>query len=320
MIEQKIKKVFTMVSNAIKEKAINKTLLSVCESGHISSFMKETMDNINNLYESKENVTGIATGLHDFDITTAGLQKSDLIVVAGRPSMGKTAFLLSLLLNIGCEQRIPCAYFTLGDSREMLIAKMLCNVAGVNAHKVRTGFLSKSDWPKLNSAREKLESSSIYLEDIPALTINEFVHKATKLKKEHKVNLIFIDNIMQMRNGLRCFGSADDMISILAALKKTAKDLGITIVCSHNLTRDTEEREDHRPRLSDLHYSGIVQRMADIIILLYREEYYDPTEENDGIANIILAKQRNGPVGVINLNFIKEYLRYENLSRMDEES
>jgi len=319
MIDHKINKVITLFSDIIKEKRINKKLLGASTSGHIGAFLKEALDNINNLYERKDNVTGVATGFHDLDIMTAGLQKSNLIFVAGRPAMGKTAFLLSLLINIGCEQKIPCAYFTLDDSREMLIAKMLCNKAGVNTHKVRTGFLSKSDWPKLNIARERLDASSIYLDDTPALTKNEFIYKVAKLKKEHNINLIFIDTLMKMRNGLRCFGSADDMISILAVLRKTAKDLGITIVCSHKLTRATEERDDHRPRLSDLHYSGIIERMADIVMLLYREEYYDPTEENEGLADIMLAKHRNGPVGRLTLNFEKEYLRFSNISRLVNE-
>ena len=284
----------------------------------LKEIIKDTIESIDNLYQRKANVTGIATGFFELDAITAGLQPSDLIVVAGRPSMGKSAFMGSIAEYLGINEKTPIAIFSLEMSKEQLVQRMLCSHARVDAHKVRTGFLAQQDWPKLTAAAGKLSEAPIYIDDSPSLTVLEIRAKARRLKAQHDIKLIIVD-YMQLMQGPRGAENRQQKISeISKSLKALARELKVPLIAVSQLSRAVEGRTDHRPQLSDLRESGAIEQDADVVMLLLREEYYNPTDENKGLAEIIIAKQRNGPVGSIKLVFVKEYARFESLSRAEE--
>jgi len=280
----------------------------------IKETVKESIDNIDKLYQKKAYVTGVPTGFVDFDQRTAGLQPSDFIVVAGRPSMGKSAFAISIAEYVGVVEKIPLAFFSLEMSRQQLVQRMLCSHARVDVHKVRTGFLSASDWPKLTAAAGKLSEAPIFIEDKPAISIMELRAKARRLKLQYNINLIIVDYLQLIRTNMHTDNRQQEISEISRSLKALARELNIPVVTISQLSRAVEARADHRPQLSDLRESGAIEQDADLVVLLLREEYYNPTEDNEGITEVIIAKQRNGPVGSIKLAFIKEYTRFENLS------
>ena len=284
----------------------------------IKDIIKSSIETIDNLYQRKENITGIATGFHDLDVMTAGLQKSDLIIIAGRPSMGKSALACCLAEHVGVIEKKPIAFFSLEMSKEQLVQRMLCSHARVDAHKVRTGFLSQSDWPKLVSAAGKLSESPIYIDDTPGVSVLELRAKARRLKSQFDIGLIVVD-YMQLMQGPRGSESRQQEISeISRSLKALARELAVPLIAVSQLSRAVEQRADRRPQLSDLRESGAIEQDADLVVLLLREEYYTPTEDNKGTAEIIIAKQRNGPVGSIKLAFINEYTRFEDLAKGEE--
>ncbi|HNX90546.1 MAG TPA: replicative DNA helicase, partial [Candidatus Omnitrophota bacterium] len=287
----------------------------------IKEIVKNSIETIDKLYQRKENVTGIPSGFHDLDMQTAGFQKSDLIIVAGRPSMGKSAFAASILEHAGIVGKIPVAFFSLEMSREQLVQRMLCSQAHVNAHKVRTGFLSQIDWPKLVEAAEKLSEAPIFIDDTPGVSVLELRAKARRLKAQHDIQLIVLDYLQLMKGNSRIESRQQEISDISRSIKALARELDVPIIAVSQLSRAVEQREDHKPRLSDLRESGAIEQDADIVILLYREEYYTPTEENKGIAEVIVAKQRNGPIGSVKLTFHSEYTKFANLaiSRLEEE-
>ncbi len=285
----------------------------------MKEIVKASIANIDKLYQNKGNVTGVPTGIHDLDIMTAGLQKSDLIIMAGRPSMGKSALATSVLEHAGVVNKLPCALFSLEMSKEQLTQRMLCSIAHVNAHKVRTGFLSQSDWPKLVDAAQKLSEAPIYIDDSPGLSALEMRAKSRRLKAKYDIQMIIIDYIQLMIGGKKTENRQQEITEISRSVKALARELNIPIIALSQLSRAAEQREDHRPRLSDLRESGAIEQDADIVMMLFREEYYNPTEENAGIGEVIIAKHRNGPVGKVNLAFIKEYTKFTNLSRLEEE-
>ena len=265
---------------------------------------------IDNLYQRKENITGIASGFHDFDVMTAGLQKSDLIIIAGRPSMGKSALVSCIAEHIGVVEKVPLAFFSLEMSKQQLVQRMLCSHAAVDAHKVRTGFLSQSDWPKLLNAAGKLSKSPIYIDDTPGLSALELRAKARRLKSQFDIGLVVVD-YMQLMHGPKSAENRQHEISeISRSLKALARELSVPLIAVSQLSRAVEQRADRRPQLSDLRESGAIEQDADLVILLLREEYYNPTEENKGLAEVIVAKQRNGPVGSLKLTFINEYTKF----------
>lgn len=286
---------------------------------HIKELVKNSIEKIDSLYQRKEHVTGLETGFADIDRMTSGLQPSDLIIVAGRPSMGKSALATSIVEHVGVKKKKGVAFFSLEMSKEQLVQRMLCSQARVDAHKVRSGFLSPSDWPKLTSAAGKLSSSTIFIDDTPALSALELRAKARRLKSYHDIQLIVLDYLQLMRG--RGSGKMDnrqqEISEISRSIKALARELNVPIIALSQLSRAVESRQDHRPQLSDLRESGAIEQDADVVILLVREEYYNPTEENRGIAEVNIAKQRNGPVGQIKLSFIKEYMRFENLVHVD---
>ena len=258
-------------------------------------------------------ITGVPTGFHEFDIQTAGLQRSDLIIVAARPSMGKSAFVTNIAEHVGVTEKIPTAIFSLEMSKEQLTQRMLCSQARVNAHKVRTGFLAQSDWPKLTAAASKLSKAPIFIDDTPAISMLELRAKARRLKAQHDIQLLIVDYLQLMRSDSRLENRQQEISTISRSLKALAREINVPVIAVSQLSRAVESRTDHRPQLSDLRESGAIEQDSDMVILLMREEYYKPTEENRGLADINIAKQRNGPVGSFKLTFIKEYTRFANM-------
>ena len=287
------------------------------KSVHIKEIIKSTIETIDKLYQRKEYVTGIPTGFHEFDRMTSGLQKSDLIIIAGRPSMGKSALAASMAEYAAIEKKISVAYFSLEMSKEQLVQRMLCSHARVDAHKVRSGFLSPSDWPMLTAAAGKLSASPIFIDDTPAISVLELRAKARRLKSSADIELIVLDYLQLMRGPQKIESRQQEISEISRSLKALARELEVPIIAISQLSRAVESRQDHRPQLSDLRESGAIEQDADLVVLLMREEYYLPTEENKGIADCIIAKQRNGPVGTVKLVFRKEFVRFENLAHVD---
>jgi len=283
----------------------------------IKEIVKDTIETIDRLYQKKAHVTGIPTGYIDFDIKTAGLQSSDLIVVAGRPSMGKSAFAIGIADYVGVVEKTPLAIFSLEMAKEQLVQRMLCAHAKVDAHKVRTGYLATSDWPRLTAAAGKLSEAPIFIDDSPSISVMELRAKARRLKAHHDIKLIILDYLQLMRGTSGIENRQQEISEISRSIKALARELAIPIVAISQLSRAVESRTDHRPQLSDLRESGAIEQDADVVVLLLRDEYYNPTPENQGIAEVNIAKQRNGPVGALKLAFIKEYTRFENIARIE---
>ncbi len=284
----------------------------------VKELVKDALETIDNLYKRKENITGIATGFHEFDIMTAGMQNADLIVIAGRPSMGKSALVSCIAEHVGIVEKIPLAMFSLEMSKEHLVQRMLCSHARVDAHKVRTGFLAQSDWPRITAAAGRLSEAPIFIDDSPAISCLEIRAKARRLKAQHNIGLIILDYLQMVRGHKGAENRQQEISEISRSLKALAKELSIPVIAVSQLSRSPEKREDRRPQLADLRESGAIEQDADLVALLFREEFYAPTEENKGKTELIIAKQRNGPVGSMWLTFIKEYTRFENLSRREE--
>ena len=285
----------------------------------LREIIKNSIETIDNLYQRKENITGIATGFRDLDIKTAGLQPSDLIVIAGRPSMGKSALASCIAEHVGVVEKLPVAFFSLEMAKEQLVQRMLCSHARVDAHKVRTGFLSQADWPRLVSAAGKLSEAPIYIDDSPGLSVLEIRAKARRLKAQFDIKLMVLDYLQLMQGPAKADNRQQEISEISRSLKALARELNVPLIAISQLSRAVEQRSDRRPQLSDLRESGAIEQDADLVILLLREEYYNPTDENKGIAEVIIAKQRNGPVGSLNLAFLGEYMRFENMTPRSEE-
>jgi replicative DNA helicase len=287
------------------------------KSVHIKDLVKEGIEKLDYLYQRKEHITGLATHYTKFDTMTSGLQKADLVIIAGRPSMGKSAFAVNVAENIAIKEKMPVAIFSLEMSKEQLVQRMLCSQARVDAHKVRSGFLSPADWPHLTKAAGTLSESKIYIDDTPAISALELRAKARRLKANYGIELVVLDYLQLMRSTTRSDSRQQEISEISRSLKALAREINVPVIALSQLSRAVESRQDHRPMLSDLRESGAIEQDADVVVLLMREEYYNPTEENRGIAEIIIAKQRNGPVGTVKLHFKKEYMRFENLAYVD---
>lgn len=322
-----------IVSSAYKEDQEISTLLDKAEKlifkisdkrieggyVHIKDIIKDGIELIESLYHKKSHVTGVPTGFKEFDLKTAGLQKGDLIIAAGRPSMGKSAFATSIASFVAVEEKIPVAIFSLEMSKEQLMQRFLCSEAKVEVNRVRTGFLAPSEWPIITSAASKLSEAPIYIDDTPALNIFEIRAKARRLKAHHNVQLVIVDYLQLVRGMRRGDSRQQEISEISQGLKALAKELAVPILAISQLSRAVESREGHRPKLSDLRESGAIEQDADVVVLLFREEYYNPTEENIGLADIIIAKQRNGPVGSIKLAFLKEFTKFADIASQKED-
>ncbi len=284
------------------------------EAVHIGQIVKHTVEQIDELYRKKEHVTGLSTGMKDLDKLTSGLHAGELIIVAGRPSMGKSAFAANIAEYLAVEKNVPVAFFSIEMSKEQISQRLLCSVARVDAHKVRTGFLASSDWPKITMAAGKLTEAPIYIDDSSGLSSLELRAKARRLKARHDIQLIILDYLQMMRGAGRPESRQQEISQISRSLKLLAKELNLPVIAVSQLSRAVEARQDKRPMLSDLRESGSIEQDADLVVLLMREEYYHPTEENRGIAEVIVAKQRNGQTGTIKMTFIKEYTRFEDMA------
>ncbi len=286
----------------------------------VKDILKGTFDNIEKLYHRKEYVTGLATGFPEFDRLTAGLHKGDLVIVAGRPSMGKTSLCLTMAQNVAVAQKIPVAIFSLERSREQLVQRMLCAEARVDAHDVRSGFIRESDWPKLTIAGGKLAESPIFIDDSSMVSELEMRIKSRRLMKMQNIGLIIVDYLQLMQSAKRAENRQQEITNICRSLKALAKELSVPVMVLSQLSRAVEARGDHVPQLADLRESGSIEQDADLVVFIYRKEYYEkePSPEIENIAEIIIGKQRNGPVGSVKLTFIKGYTKFENLSHQKE--
>ena len=232
--------------------------------------------------------------------------------------MGKSAFAINIVEHASIFEKIPVAFFSLEMSKEQLVQRLLCSHARVDAHNVRTGYLSAADWPSLTTAAGKLSEAPIFIDDTPGISVLELRAKARRLKSHHDIKLIVVDYLQLMRGMSGAENRQQEISEISRSLKALARELDIPLIAVSQLSRAVESREGHRPQLSDLRESGAIEQDADVVVLLVREEYYNPTEQNKGVAEVIIAKQRNGPVGTVKLSFIKEYTRFENLASVNE--
>jgi replicative DNA helicase len=266
------------------------------------------------LYTEQEMITGVPTGFRDLDRMTSGLQSSDLVILAARPSMGKTALVLNIAQHVALHKGAPVGMFSLEMSKEQLLMRMLCAESRVDAHKVRTGYLSKEDFRKLIDTLGVTTQAPLYIDDSSTLTVMEMRAKCRRLKAEHGLSLIIVDYLQLMSGYGRVENRTQEISGISRGLKALAKELNVPVIALSQLSRAPEQRQgDHKPQLSDLRESGSIEQDADLVAFIYREEVYRPSEENAGLAELIIAKQRNGPTGIVRLAFLREFTRFENL-------
>lgn len=281
----------------------------------LKEVVKEAFRRVEILYEQKSAVTGIPTSFVDLDRMTSGLQPADLIIVAGRPSMGKTALALNVALAASQETKQTTAVFSLEMSKEQLVMRMLCSEARIDSQRLRGGFLKDSDWPKLARTAGVLAEAPLYIDDTGALTILEMRAKARRLQAERGLGLIVVDYLQLMHGRMGSEGREREISEISRGLKALAKELQVPVMALSQLNRSLEQRQDKRPMLSDLRESGAIEQDADVICFVYRDEYYNTDTPDPGIAEIIIGKQRNGPTGTIKLRFFREHTRFENLAK-----
>ncbi len=282
----------------------------------VGKILKNTFEYIERLYERKEHVTGVATGFEKLDMETSGFQPSDFIIIAGRPSMGKTAFALNIAQYVGVALRGKVLVLSLEMSAQQLVQRMLCSEAKVDAQAVRTGFLSSSDWHRLTAAAGRLSEAQIYIDDSPGVTVLEARAKARRMKAEHGLDMVVIDYLQLMRGRTGIDNRQQEISEISRSLKALAKELNVPVVALSQLSRAVEARSqrDFRPQLSDLRESGALEQDADVILFLYRASVYkeDIPPDEANIAEVIIGKQRNGPIGTVKVVFLPQYARFEN--------
>jgi replicative DNA helicase len=284
----------------------------------LKDLAETSLDTIEKLHARKELVTGVPTGFTDLDEMTSGLQQGDLVIVAARPSMGKTSLVLNMAQHVGTRTDMTVGIFSLEMSKEQLFLRMLTGEARIDAHRLRGGFLGERDWGKLSQALGTLSEAKIFIDDTPSIGVLEMRAKCRRLAVEHGLNLVIIDYVQLMQGRGRFENRTLELASISRSLKGLAKELGVPIVVLSQLSRAPESRSDHRPQLSDLRESGALEQDADVVVFIFREDMYldksAPPTEAQGTAELIIAKQRNGPTGVVKLAFIREYTRFENLA------
>ena len=266
------------------------------------------------LYEDKEMITGVPTGFTDLDRMTSGFQPGDLVILAARPSMGKTALALNVAEHVALRKGLPVGIFSLEMSKQQLLMRFLCAESLVDAHKVRTGYIGKDDFRQLIDALATVTRSPLFIDDSSSLTIMEMRAKSRRLKAEHGLSLLIVDYLQLMSGYGRVENRVQEISGISRGLKGLAKELEVPIIALSQLSRAPEQRQgDHRPQLSDLRESGSIEQDADVVLFIYREEVYKQDEENAGKADLIISKQRNGPIGTVILAFLKQYTKFENL-------
>jgi replicative DNA helicase len=305
-----------------------KTIFDITDKRTKTSFsklkdlVKDTFKTIEQLYNKKEAITGMPSGFKDLDELTSGFQPSDLIVVGGRPGMGKTAFALNVAQHVAINMKEPVAVFSLEMSKEQLALRMLCSESMVNSSHVRKGFISKEDWPKLTNAAGRLADAPIFIDDSSAITVLEVRAKARRLKMERGgLSLVVVDYLQLMRSRGNFERREQEISDISRSLKALAKELKVPVVALSQLNRAVEQRGEKKPTLADLRESGAIEQDADVIIFLYRDELYNKNNpSNKGKAEVIVAKQRNGPTGIVNLTFLANSTRFVDFTDVSYES
>src|SRR5947199_1817887 len=282
----------------------------------------EAFQTISNLYESGAEVTGLASGFKDLDRITAGFQPSNLVIIAARPSMGKSAFALEIANHVAVDEQTPCAFFSLEMSQQEVAQRLICSRGKVDAHHIRTGKLSKDDWPRLIAACAQLEAAPLYVDDTPGLSLLQLRARAQPLKRRQPyLALIVVDYLQLMTTGRNEESRLQEVSRISRDLKALAKDLDLPVIALSQLNRSPEQRHDKRPMLSDLRESGSIEQDADMVMFLYREEYYERDMEDDskkGVAEVIIAKHRNGPTGTFNVAWMSRYAKFASLSQQPQ--
>lgn len=300
------------------EKKIFDIMQSKNQKGYtpIKDVLVESFTKLEELYNRKQHVTGVPTGFVELDYKTAGLHGSELILVAARPAMGKTAFALNIATNAALRGNAPVAIFSLEMSKDQLVNRILCSEAMVDSNKVRTGKLEEDDWVKLAGAIGPLSESEIYIDDTPGISVMEIRTKCRKLKMEKNIGLVVIDYLQLVQGSNKRAGSREQEISeISRSLKILAKEINVPVIALSQLSRAVEQRPDHRPMLSDLRESGAIEQDADIVMFLYRDDYYNKESEKKDIAEVIIAKQRGGSTGTVELLWMGNYTKFANLER-----
>ena len=284
----------------------------------LQDILLDTLEQIDLRYNNKGSITGLPTGFTELDHLTAGLQKSDLILVAARPSMGKTAFTLNIAAHVVLRAKEPVAFFSLEMSKEQLVQRLLCSEGRIDSQRLRVGELEEKEWGDLIDTANRLSAAPLYIDDTPSITVMELRSKARRLKAEHGLSLIVIDylQLMQGRASKSGDNRQQEISEISRSLKALARELNVPVIALSQLSRSVESRQVKRPMLSDLRESGSLEQDADIVMFLYREDYYDPETENKNITEVIIAKHRNGPVDTVDLTFLKQFTKFGNLSRM----
>lgn len=287
---------------------------------NIKDVLVNTYDKIESLTHRKGDITGIPTGFLELDKMTAGFQRSDLIIVAARPSVGKTAFALNIAQNVATKTNENVAIFSLEMGAEQLVMRMLCAEGNINAQALRTGSLTGDDWEKLTLAMGSLSNAGIFIDDTPGIKVSDIRAKCRRLKQEHGLGMILIDYLQLIAgNGKAGENRQQEVSEISRSLKGLARELDVPLIALSQLSRSVESRQDKRPMMSDIRESGSIEQDADIVAFLFREDYYEKETENKNIIEIIIAKQRNGPVGDVQLAFVKEYNKFVNMERRLED-
>ena len=285
----------------------------------IKDILVESFAEIEKLYNQKQPITGIPTGFADLDYKTAGLHNSDLVLVAARPAMGKSAFALNIATNAAVQAKVPVVIFNLEMSKSQLVSRILCSEAMVDSNKVRTGKIEEDDWVKLATALGPLSEAPIYIDDTPGITVTEIRAKCRKLKMEKNIGLVVIDYLQLIQGtGKRNSSREQEISEISRSLKILAKELDVPVIALSQLSRAAEQRADHRPMLSDLRESGAIEQDADIVMFLYRDDYYNPDSEKKNIAEVIMAKHRAGSTGTVELLWLGNYTKFVNIEKYRE--
>ncbi len=287
----------------------------VSEYVPIKKIAYDAIINISKAFKVKGNVTGVPTGFLDLDYQTAGLQPSDLILIAARPSMGKTAFVLNIAEHIAFKENLSAVIFSLEMSKEQLVKRLFSLESHVDAQKLRTGNLSDAEWQELITAAGTVGKSDLIIDDTPGISISELRSKCRKYKLEKDIKVIIIDYLQLMSGGKRAESRQQEISEISRSLKALARELNVPVVALSQLSRQVEQRPDHRPMLSDLRESGAIEQDADVVMFIYRDDYYHKDTDRKGISEIIIAKQRNGPIGTVELAWLPEYTKFGNLNR-----
>ncbi|MGH3093319.1 MAG: replicative DNA helicase, partial [Gaiellaceae bacterium] len=286
------------------------------EFSHIEQLLKESFERITALYESGADVTGVPSGFRDLDRVTSGFQEGNLIILAARPSMGKSALGLGMAANLAVRKNVPVALFTLEMSKSEVTQRLMCSEAKVESQRLRTGKLSADDWPRLTAACDKLAKAPIYVDDSGGITMMEIRSKARRLKSKHpELGLLIVDYLQLMTSGMSPENRVQEVSQISRSLKVLARDLDVPIIALSQLSRAVEQRHDKRPILSDLRESGSLEQDADLVCFVYRDEYYNAEEsDKQGLAEVHVAKHRNGPTDTIKLSFLKRYAKFADLA------